>query len=111
MMLRSKWGWVRYKVVAPSAEKEWSVHPTEYVTDHQYGRMVGKPDMILELAHHIAEKYRAQGYEDVEVYAECMLHFNGRPVVPFTDTTTNLAAEKRSLSDYTWVLPLTKGEE
>lgn len=110
MMLRSKWGFVRYKVVSPSAELEWSVSPTEYITEHQYGRMIGKPDMILELAHHIAEKYKEKGYEDVEVYAECSLHFNGRPALQFTDTTVNLAAEERSLKDYTWVLPLTEGE-
>lgn len=111
MMLRSKRGSTTYKVISPSAGKEWEVIPTSYVTNHQYRRMTGKPDMILELAHHIADDYRAKGYEDVEVYAKSLVEFNGRSMRYFVDTTVNLAAEKHSLMPYSWVLPLTEEEQ
>ena len=111
MMLRSKSGTVEYKVVIPSEDKIEFVNPRDYVTNHQYGRMIGKPNMILELAHHIADKYREQGYQDVEVYADCRLSFNGRPYLPFIDKTVNLAAEKRSLRHYSWVLHLEEVEK
>ena len=111
MMLRAKWGTLRYIVVSPSAEERWEVNPKEYITDHQYRSMIGKPDMILELAHHIAAEYRQKGYEDVEVYGQCLLQFNGRPSLPFVDTTVNLAAERRGLHTYQWILPLVENKE
>ncbi len=111
MMLRSKWGSLKYTVVAPEAEESWEVNPKEYITAHQYGSMMGKPDMILELAHYIAEDYREKGYDDVEVYAQCRLQFNGRPSLPFVDSTVNLAAEKRGLHTYHWILPLLEDKE
>lgn len=111
MMLRSKGGSVSYTVKIPSENRSWEVHPKSYLTDNQYKRMIGKPDMILELAHHIADEYRAQGYEDVEVYGTCVVYFNGRRGLPFIDTSVNLAAEKRSVMHYTWVLPLVENEE
>lgn len=111
MMLRSKWGSVHYTVLDPASGQEWKEDPRDYVTDHQYRRMIGKPDMILELAHHIADKYREKGYEQVEVYGECKLQFNGRAPSPFIDTTVNLAGQQRSIYHYTWILPLVEEEE
>lgn len=106
MMLRSKTGSVRYKVIMPEVKREKDVKIFDYITHNQYQSMVGKPDMILELAHHIAKEYRKQGYEKVEVYADCRLSFNGRPIQAFVDTTVNLAEEERRLGAYQWVLPL-----
>lgn len=111
MMLRAKWGSLQYSVVSPSTGESWTVNPKEYITSHQYRSMIGKPDMILELAHHIAEDYRQKGYEDVEVYGQCLLKFNGRPSLPFVDSTVNLAEEERGLHTYRWVLPLVEGKE
>ena len=111
MMLRGKTGSVSYTVKLPSEGKVWEVHPKSYLTDNQYKRMIGKPDMILELAQHIADEYRAKGHKDVEVYGTCVLYFNGRRGLPFVDTSVNLAAEKRGIRHYTWVLPLVEDEE
>lgn len=106
MMLRSKTGSVWFKVVLPETNEEQYVKIFDYITAHQYQSMIGKPDMILELAHHIAEDYRRKGHEKVEIYAETRIRFNGRPLQAFTDTTVNLAQEKRQLAPYHWVLPL-----
>jgi vitamin K-dependent gamma-carboxylase len=111
MMLRAKWGSVHYRVLDPVSGQEWKIDPREYVTDHQYRRMIGKPDMILELAHHIADRYREMGYEQVEVYGECKLRFNGRPPLPYVDPSVNLAEQERSILHYTWVLPLVEDGE
>ncbi len=110
MMLRSKTGFVRYKVVLPEKGEEHRVKIFDYVTRNQYHSMIGKPDMILELAHHIADEYREKGYEEVEVYADCQLKFNGRPLQAFTDTTVNLAKEERKLGPYHWILPFAEEE-
>ncbi len=106
MMLRSKRGGsLHYKVVDPASGEEWQVDPVNYVTLHQYRSMTGKPDMILELAHHIRDRYARDGYKGVEVYAHCTVEFNGRPNLQLTDTTVNLSQESRQLGPYSWVLP------
>nr|WP_255651212.1 HTTM domain-containing protein [Cesiribacter sp. SM1] len=106
MMLRSKRGGsIYYRVVDPASGEEWQVDPRNYITPHQYRSMTGKPDMILELAHHIRDKYARDGYEGVEVYAHCSVEFNGRPNLLLTDTTVNLSQESRRLGPYSWVLP------
>ena len=106
MMLRSKTGSLYYRVVDPASGEEWHVYPTEYITAHQYRSMQGKSDMILELAHHIRDKYAQKGYPEAEVYAHHEIVFNGRPDRPFVDTTVNLAAQPRHGGPYEWVLPL-----
>ena len=106
MMLRSKSGSLYYRVVDPASGQEWHVDPKTYITWHQYHSMMGKPDMVLELAHYIRDKYAEKGYPDVEVYAHHQVEFNGRPSRPFIDTSVNLSAERRKVGSYEWVLPL-----
>ena len=110
MMLRSKTGFVRYKIVLPARGEAHYAKVFDYITSHQYQSMIGKPDMILELAHHIVEEYRSKGNKEVEVYADAQVRFNGRPLQLFTDTTVNLAIEEHRLGPYHWVLPLKEGE-
>ncbi len=106
MMLRSKTGSLYYKVVDPVSGEKWRVDPLEYITTHQYRSMQGKPDMILELAHHIKNKYAEKGYAAVEVYAHSTIHFNGRQNLQFVDSTANLATKPRKMGVYEWIMPL-----
>ncbi|EMR04363.1 HTTM domain-containing protein [Cesiribacter andamanensis] len=106
MMLRSKGGHLFYRVVLPATGEERQIDPLDYITPHQYRSMMGKPDMILELAHHIRNKLLAQGHSEVEIYAHCLLIYNGRPARPFVDSNINLATQRRQLGAYEWVLPL-----
>ena len=105
MMLRSKRGSLHYKVVDPASGESWQVDPQEYITRSQYTSMLGKPDMIIEFAHYLRDKYAEKGYPNVEVYAHNLLVFNGRPEVLFTDTTVNLSTQQRHIWAYEWVLP------
>lgn len=106
MMLRSKYGSLYYKVVDPVSGEQWHVDPHEYITPHQYRSMQGKPDMILELAHHIRDDYAAKGYQQVEVYAHNKINFNGRYKLLYADTAVNLAAQPRKPGVYEWIMPL-----
>jgi vitamin K-dependent gamma-carboxylase len=106
MMLRSKGGHLFYRAVLPETGEELQIDPLNYITKHQYRSMMGKPDMILELAHHIRRRLLEQGYGEVEIYAHCQLIFNGRPGQPFVDSSVNLAHQQRRVGPYEWVLPL-----
>ncbi len=103
MMLRGKTGTTAFIVRDPASGRTWREHPIRYLTDLQYRKMIGKPDLILQFAHFLARDYRRRGYPGVEVRARVMVSLNGRPLEPFVDPKVDLAAEPRSLRSYRWV--------
>ncbi len=106
MMLRGKTGRLTYTLKDPDSGKQWVENIGPYLTRRQYSRMIGKPDMIWEFAQFLAEKYRAEGYPNIQVFASCKVRLNGRPAQEMVDTNVDLAQEPRQFGMYLWVLPL-----
>jgi hypothetical protein len=105
MKLRDKRGSAQF-FVTDSRGYTWQVSPREYVTALQADEMVGRPDMIIQLAHHIAADYRERGFGPVEVRARVLTSLNGRPRRPLIDPTVDLVAQSRSIWPATWIMPL-----
>lgn len=105
VMLREKHGSVTYYVRVPGTDKELMVSPRKYLAARQEREMAGQPDLILQLAHHIARDFRARGYGDVEVRAEALVSLNGRPARPMIDPGVDLARTDDGLARKTWILP------
>jgi len=105
VMLVEKMGFVEYRVRDKATGRVAIVDPARYLSALQVKQMAMSPDMILELAQHIAHEARRQG-RDVEVQADAFVTMNGRPSQRLIDPLTNLAAEKDSLLPKRWVLPL-----
>lgn len=105
MKLRDKRGEVAFLV--SDGARTWPVRPQRYLARHQAGKLVDAPDMILQLAHHVAEDYRRRGYASVTVNALATASLNGREEQSLIDPSVDLAAEERSLSHARWILPLT----
>ena len=59
VMLREKNGSVTYRVRVPGEARERLISPTRYLTPYQEREMSGRPDMILQLAHHIGADFAA----------------------------------------------------
>ena len=72
----------------------------------QYDKMNGRPDMILQYAHHVARKERRKTGHSVEVRAVTWASLNGRPPQTLIDPAVDLAKQPRSLWPATWILPL-----
>ena len=107
MMLRSKSGSVTYSVVLPEEENRLIIeHPHLYLTHDQTYKLPDQPDLILQFAHFLKEKYQQQGHTEVQVFADAYVSLNGRPAQPIVDKTVDLAAEARGLHAYSWILPL-----
>lgn len=104
VMLREKHGSVTYQVHFPATGKVLHVPPRYYLNAHQEREMSGQPDLILQLAHHIADDFRARGYPAVEVRAEALVSWNGRPAAPMIDPSVDLAAMDDGLARKRWVL-------
>jgi hypothetical protein len=108
VMLREKNGSISYRVKVRGEERERVVNPSRYLTRHQEREMSGQPDMILRLAHHIADEHRARG-EDVEVRVDALVSLNGRPAAPMIDPDVDLTTVEDGLMPASWITAMPDG--
>ena len=93
-------------LLVKDSEGSREVDPDNYLRKHQLRKLVNGPDLILQVAHHVADDFRRRGHRDVKVYARAMASLNGREPQLLIDPTVDLAAESRSLLPADWILPL-----
>lgn len=105
VMVREKHGALTYFVRFPDTGKELQVSPGDYLTRRQEGEMAGQPDLILQLAHHIARDFEHRGFGRVEVRAESLVSLNGRPAQLMIDPTRDLVTVADDLAPADWILP------
>lgn len=105
VMVRAKGGLVSFMVKAPTRDATFQVDPRPYLTSFQENEMVGQPDLILQMAHHIGREYEARGYGPVQVYADAQSSLNGRRPVPLIDPHVDLMHVRDSLAPASWILP------
>jgi len=108
VMLVEKAGRVVFHVVEPSSSREWLVYPRKYLSRLQRKAFATQPDMILQLAHHVAEDFRSRGHDEVEVRAEAYVAMNGRRSAMLIDPDVDLAHERDGLWPKPWICPLTE---
>lgn len=105
VMVRSKTGSVTYRVRARGLVNEQHVEPSRYLNSLQEREMSAQPDMILQLAHHVAEDYRSRGYEDVQVRADVFVSLNGRASQRLIDPDVDLTTVRDGLAPARYILP------
>jgi hypothetical protein len=107
VMVREKNGSVSYRVRLAGG-REQLVSPRRYLTGDQEREMCGQPDLILQLARHIARDYQRRGFGEVEVYVDAVVSLNGRPPAPLIDPAVNLARVPDGIAQAPWILPAPK---
>lgn len=106
MMLRTKYATeIAFYLVDPATGESWTVDFDD-ITGLQVERMAINPDMILQYSHYLADNFRQQGYEDVEVRVHVMVSMNGREPQLMIDPTVDLAAQPRTRPPASWIMPL-----
>lgn len=91
----------------PGASSLLIVPQKEELTWAQENKLIRNPDLILQYAHHLGNKYRSSDSVEPEVYVDTYLGLNGRPVQRYIHPNVDLFAEsRRYLKPYPWVLPL-----
>ncbi|GGE41500.1 HTTM domain-containing protein [Psychroflexus planctonicus] len=104
MMLRSKHGITKYKVIDKKTGEQIRVKTEDYLTKRQH-KVMSKPDCIWQLAQRIHEDFADQGI-DVEVYANTKISVNQRPYYQLIDSDVDLATAKfHYFTPNPWVLP------
>lgn len=104
VMVREKNGSVTYRVRHPDTGREWQVEPMRYLTWRQANEMTGQPDLILQLAHHVAEDFEERGLGPVEVRVDAMVSLNGRAPERLIDPTVDLTKVRDGVARADWIL-------
>ncbi|QSQ14363.1 HTTM domain-containing protein [Myxococcus landrumensis] len=105
VMAREKNGSVTFIVIQSATGREWHVSPGEYLTRLQEREMSVQPDLILQLARHIARDFEARGLGPVQVRADARVSLNGRAAQLLVDPDVDLAREVDGLGAKAWILP------
>jgi vitamin K-dependent gamma-carboxylase len=101
MKLRDKDGTARFIVTDPSSGTTTVVEPETILSDWQVPKMVVRPDMILQFAHHLAARGGAGHRLEVRVLSAVSL--NGHETRSLVDPRVDLAAQPRTLWPAAWV--------
>jgi vitamin K-dependent gamma-carboxylase len=91
VMVMEKDGSVELRVREPATGRRWEVLPTQYLTRYQAKMAASQPDMILQLAHIVADDFRARGVRDPEVRVDAFVSLNGRRRARLIDPEIDLA--------------------
>ena len=106
VMLIEKSGSVEFHVTDRASGRSWEVEPRALFTPFQVKMLSTQPDMILQAAHFIADDARAHGIADVEVRADALVSFNGRPAQRIVDPAVDLSRVEDGILPARWILPL-----
>jgi vitamin K-dependent gamma-carboxylase len=104
VMVRAKQGSIRYRARLPDG-REIFIMPRRYLSSEQEREMSSQPDLILQLAHHIAGELRARGIANPQVRVDALVSLNGRPPVPLIDPNVDLAQVQDGLGRAAWIMP------
>ena len=73
--------------------------------------MAGRPDMLIQYAHHLGRRIGRERGRAVEIRADAVASLNGRPPQRLIDPTIDLTTRRRSLWPADWIVPLGAAEE
>jgi hypothetical protein len=104
--IREKVADARFFATDPATGETWEVFPEDYLHNRQEQEMSIHSDMILQLAHYMADELRRDGYEEIEVRASVISSLNARDPQMQIDPEVDLAAQSRDLRGADWILPL-----
>lgn len=108
MMLRAKTSAVRFYLTDARTGVTWVPDLRSYVTSEQVGKFGRSPEMVLQLAHHLAREFQQETGRRVEVRALVLTSLNGRKPQLLIDPQVDLARVPRGSLSGRWILPLTE---
>lgn len=108
MMLRGKTVAIRYYLTNPETRLTQIPDLRPLLSPVQVGVFARDPEMILHLAHYVAQRYREEFGTDIEVRALVLTSLNGRKPQLQIDPNVDLARQPRGFHHRPWILPLTE---
>jgi len=99
-----KAGYANFKIVDGETGNRFYVDNTDFLTAQQEKMMSTQPDMILEYAHFLGDKFEKDGHQNIEIYVESYAALNGRSSMPFINPEVDLMKEKEGFQHKDWIL-------
>ncbi|MBL8816693.1 MAG: HTTM domain-containing protein [Planctomyces sp.] len=106
MMLRGKTVGLRYYLTNPETGITQHADIQEFLNPEQQIKFAKDPEMILDLAHRLAQELLRRTGTQTEVRALVLASLNGRKPQLLIDPTVNLAAEPGFAFHRRWIVPL-----
>jgi len=105
MMLRSRSGKIKFKVVNKKSGETTQVNLNDYLTKKQNRRIGSYPDFIWQFAQRLKKEYVEKG-ESISVYVTSKASVNGKPYKAFIDPNIDLANTPWNYFWHNeWILP------
>jgi len=105
MMLRSRSGSIRYRVVNKATDKVTRIDLNEFLTKKQRRKVGAYPDFAWQFAQHLKKHYAQKG-EDISVFVTSKARVNQSDYQPLIDPDVDLAAVPwKHFSHNEWILP------
>lgn len=106
MKLRDKRGDIRYVAVDPESQRAFPISDLDtVVTKAQHRMLLHDPQMMRQLAVHLAQGLREAGRGELEVRVLTSISLNGRPPQPLVDPKADLARVPQGAAG-SWIEPL-----
>ncbi len=106
MMLRGKTVGLRYYLTNPDTGITQHADIREFLNPEQQIKFARDPEMILDLAHRLAEEVLRRTGTQTEVHALVLASLNGRKPQLLIDPAVDLAAEPDFAFHRRWIVPL-----
>jgi len=78
VMLMEKTGNAQFTIRDGQSGKQFLVQNEDFLTPLQQKHMATQPDFILEYGQYLGNHFASHGHQDVEVYVDSFVAFNGR---------------------------------
>lgn len=111
VMLMEKAGKAFFYVTDPVTKRSGETMMDNDLTVNQEKMMATQPDMILQYAHYLKQKYQKQGIANPEIRVECYVTLNGSGSRLFIDKTVDLTKKQESFKSKNWILPFKENKK
>lgn len=108
MKLRDKNARARFRVIDLDTNQEWRIRNKDFLSSRQRRKMPNRPDMIVQFAHHLGDKFRSKGHTNLAVYAEVDASLNGRQYQKLIRPDVNLLDVTVFSPSGDFIVPLTE---
>ncbi|CAH1000004.1 hypothetical protein LEM8419_01211 [Neolewinella maritima] len=105
VMLMEKAGLATFTVRDAQSDRRAVVDNRQYLTAFQEKQMATQPDFVLQYAHFLAERYRAEGFLEPAVYVDSYVALNGRLSQRYVNPEVDLAAIDIDEPVERWLMP------
>jgi vitamin K-dependent gamma-carboxylase len=102
VMIVEKTGYVEFNAFDPVSDRRWSISTEDYLTPRQEALMAQDPDLIHQMARHLAADLESRGFKQIQIHADAFATLNGRPSQRLIDPNVNLAARVPER----WIVPM-----